>query len=50
MVVHYAYGDADIVIVNNAIVPSKNCTTTVIGKDKDLLILFLYHTKNYKFK
>jgi len=29
---------------------SKNCNTTVVGEDTNLLILLLYYAKNYKFK
>jgi hypothetical protein len=48
--VHHASGDTDIDIVKNTISSSKNCTTTIVGEDTDLLILFLYHAKNYNFK
>lgn len=48
--VHHVSRDADIDMVKNAILSSKNCTTTVVGEDTDLLILFLYHVENYNFK
>jgi len=48
--VYHASGDANFSIINNAILSSKNCNTTVVEEDTDLLILLLYHAKNYKIK
>lgn len=32
------------------ILSSKNCNTTFVVEDTNLLILLLYHSKSYKFK
>jgi len=43
--VNHASGDAGIDIVKHAILSSKNYTTTVVGEDTDLLILFFIPCK-----
>ena len=48
--VQHAVGDADVDIVRAAILSSEHSSTTIIGEDTDLLILLLYHAKNYGFK
>ncbi|ELU10861.1 hypothetical protein CAPTEDRAFT_208385 [Capitella teleta] len=44
--VHYARGDADLLIVCTAIELAKENHVTVVGEDTDLIVLLLHHAPN----
>ena len=49
-VVKLAPGDADVLLVNEAIDQSNYYNTTLVGEDTYFLILLLYHAKKTNFR